>query len=199
MLNIPEKYEVNRNARPYPLSDPISQALKPHIESILGAQGFRNSDRDVSEAESLFRRYVDELKYICLTQSLSDSPDSRLLEEEVATGTILAFCSDNRFRADRMFRMRMNSSVLVSNIRSKLCEWKEELTEGELRFGLVHAWRAWDFAMRNRTTFGANSFAIIALGLIFDILRTAGCIEVKRDMKAAQTADSDDEEGGEDE
>ena len=160
---------------------------------MLGEHAFRNSDRDVGEAAPLFRRYADELTYICLAHSLSDSPDSRLLEEEVVVGSILAHCSEARFRNDRMYRMRLHSSVLVSNTRSKMFQWRENPTDGDLRYGLVQAWRAWDFGMRNRTTFGANSFAIVALGVIMDILQLAGCIVVKRDKKS-QEPDSDSED-----
>ncbi|KAI0094073.1 RdRP-domain-containing protein [Irpex rosettiformis] len=180
--------------RPPPLSDQISQALRPHIESMLGAHGFRHSDADVSESGNLFRRYVDELKYICLVHALSDSPDSRLVEEEIVIGTILAHCSETRFRKDRMYRMRLHAAVLVDNTRKKLWEWKEEPTEGELRFGLVQAWRAWDFGMRNRGIFGANSFALVALGVICNILQTAGCIDVRATLESKQGDDEDDNE-----
>lgn len=198
LLKIPEEVSYVPNGgpnRPVPLSDSISQALKPHVESMLGAHGFLNSDRDVSDVEPLFRRYVDELKYICLAHSLSDSPDSLLVEEEVVIGSILAHCSESRFRNDRMYRMRLNSAVLVQNIRAKMYQWRENPNEGDLRYGLVQAWRAWDFGMRNRATFGANSFAIVALGVICDILQTAGLIAVKRDKKKAdEDSDSEDEE-----
>ncbi|KAI0703549.1 RdRP-domain-containing protein [Cytidiella melzeri] len=179
------------NKRNQPLSDQISQALKPHIEKMLGANGFRHSDSDVSETKPLFARYVDELKYICLVHALSDSPDSRLVEEEIVIGTILAHCSEGRFRKDRMFRMRLHATVLVDNIRKKLWEWKEEPSEGELRYGLVQAWRAWDFGMRNRGMFGASSFAIIALGVICNLLQTAGCIEVKSKPTPRESDDED--------
>lgn len=193
LLNIPSEVSYAGPYRPAPLSDTISQALRPHIESMLGADGFRNSDRDVSEVEPIFRRYADELKYICLAHSLSNSPENSLVEEEVVIGSILAHCSESRFRNDRMYRMRLNSSVLVSNTRSKMFRWRENQSEGDLRYGLVQAWRAWDFATRNRSTFGANSFAIVALGVICDVLQLAGSIQVKRDKKREEDSDSEDE------
>lgn len=178
-----------------PLSDEISQALRPHIASMLGANSFMNSDADVSACEPLFRRYVDELKYIALVHALSETPESRLVEEEIVIGTILAHCSEARFRKDRIYRMRLQAAVLVDNTRKKLWEWKEEPTEGELRYGLVQAWRAWDFGMRNTGVFGANSFAIVALGVICSILQTAGCIDVKATPPPKDMDDDDDEEG----
>ena len=161
---------------------------------MLGANGFMHSDSDVSEIKPLFARYLDELKYISLVHALSDTPESRLVEEEVVIGTILAYCSEARFRKDRMYRMRLHASVLVDNTRKKLWEWKGEPTEGELRFGLVQAWRAWDFGMRNRGIFGANSFAIVALGVICSILQIAGCIDVKATPPAKQRDDEDNDD-----
>lgn len=196
LLKISRDFTYSPNGgpnRPQPLSDTISQALRKHIESILGTHGFMNSDRDVSDVEPLFRRYCNELRYICLAHSLTDNPDDRLVEEEVVIGSILAHCSESRFRNDRMYRMRLNSTVLVQNIRAKMFQWRENPSEGDLRYGLLQAWRAWDFGMRNRATFGANSFALVALGVIFDVLQHAGCINVKRD-KRTEESDSDSED-----
>ncbi len=174
-------YDTNgNNSRPRPLSDNISQALKSYITDVLGQSGFYNKDADVAAMAPLFRGYVEELKYICLTHSLYDSPDSRLVEEEVVIGTILANCSQNRHRTDRMYRLRLNASVLVWDIRRRIYERTETPTAGELRYGLTQAWLAWDFGKRNKGIFGANSFTFIALAVIADILDTMGAVDVKR-------------------
>ena len=44
------------------------------------------------------------------------------------------------------------------------------LPEEELRAALERAWAAWDFWMRNRTTLGAQSFALIGLGVVCDMI-----------------------------
>ena len=46
----------------------------------------------------------------------------------------------------------------------------EEVLEGKLRVSLGKAWVAWDFGMRNRSTFGAKSFALIGLRVVCDML-----------------------------
>lgn len=181
LLDPPPPIPYNANANVAPLSDSISVALESHITRHLGEGSFHNSEDHVSEMEPLFRHYVDELKYICLTHALSDSSESRLSEEEVVIGSILASCSQHRYRADRMYRMRLNSAVLVNDIRQKLYMKVDDPAPGQLRYGLGQAWLAWDFAMRNRGLFGANSFALITLGIIGDTLEGLGDISVRGD------------------
>jgi RNA-dependent RNA polymerase len=167
--------------RPAPLSDGISQALKPYMERALGT--FANLDDDVREVAPVFRRYADELKYICVTHSLSDSPESRLMEEEVVVGTITATCSQHRFRNDRTYRMRLHAKMLVDTIRRKFYGRVEDMASDEgreaMQYGLQKAWWAWDFAMRNRHIFGANSFALIALAVIGTVLSDMGVVMTK--------------------
>ena len=157
-----------------PLSDPISQVLKPFIERQL--RSFENDEAAVAEIHGLFRRYVDELRYICMTHALSDAPEVRLSEEEVVVGTILAQCSQTRWRSDRTYRMRLHASVLVQDVQEKLLRRRNnpEPSRGELKYGLSQAWLSWDFASRNRQHFGARSFGLIALGVILDVLDRLG-------------------------
>ena len=159
-----------------PLSDSISEALRDPITPQLGPDAFYNTDH--ADVEPLFRRYVDELRYICLTHSLYD--DTRLEEEEVVIGSILANCSQHRFRTDRMYRMRLHAGTLVKDVQKELYRrYGEEMPpEPQIRFGLSQAWAAWDFATRNRGHFGANSFALIALLAIADALEDLGEINM---------------------
>lgn len=155
---------------PQPLGDPISNALRETITRVLGH--FENSDRDVGSIKPLFLHYASELKYISYTHSLSDSPDSRLKEEEIVVGTILDNCANNSYRKNRMYRMGVHSQVLLREVRDRLYVQGEDEQPSrlELEEGLSRAWCAWDFGMRNRAEFGANSFALIALGVVMDIL-----------------------------
>ncbi|KAL4244861.1 RNA-dependent RNA polymerase [Abortiporus biennis] len=184
---------ANPNAPRYPpLSDSISAALREHVERHLGY--WLNADQEVAEVSKLFDAYARELKYICLTHSLTDDPDDRLEEEEVVLGTIMANCTQHRYRQDRVYRMRLHSSVLARDIQRKIYEYELNATTGSLRYGLSQAWLAWDFGMRNRTIFGANSFALIALGVICNILEAFGDI----DLKAVRTSVNDDDDDDED-
>ena len=160
--------------REQPLTDPISKALKPFIERQLHYSV--NDDRNVAEMRTLFVRYERELRYICVTHALSDAPDIRLQEEEVAIGTILANCPQHRWRNDRMHRMRMHMSETVRDVKSRLYHPSDILNpeQGELLYGLSQAWFAWDFGMRNKAVFGARSFSLIALGVVLDTLTKLG-------------------------
>ncbi|KAI0636634.1 RdRP-domain-containing protein [Trametes polyzona] len=162
--------------REQPLSDAISVTLRRLIEGQLTY--FENKDQNVAEMKDLFMLYEQELRYICVTHALSDAPDIRLQEEEVVVGTILAVCSQQRWRRDRMHRMRLHASELVRNIRMRLFQPADPLNpeQGELVYGLSQAWLAWDFGMRNRTVFGARSFSLVALGVVLDTLYKLGAL-----------------------
>ncbi|KZT06990.1 RdRP-domain-containing protein [Laetiporus sulphureus 93-53] len=151
-----------------PLSDAISVALKPSIEHQLHHS--RNEDRYVADMSKLFQKYADELRYICMTHTLSDAPDVRLVEEEVVVGTIMAKCSQKRWRQDRIQRMHLHSSTLVEHIKLQLFNPTQPYSHSDLTYALSQAWLAWDFSSRNKTVFGANSFGLIALEVVFDIL-----------------------------
>lgn len=186
LLKTPQSVEPPAGNRPVPLSDCISQALIPYIEQALGPENVRRSDEEVSQMNVVFTRYADELRYICVTHSLSDSHESRLVEEEVVVGTITATCSQHRYRNDRTYRMRLHALVLASNVRRKLYIRAREprvATEGEVRYGLTQAWLAWDYGMRNRGHFGANSFALIALVAVGDALADLGLITLKMENR----------------
>lgn len=137
-----------------------------------------NDDRNVADMRALFLRYERELRYICVTHALSDAPDIRLQEEEVAIGTILANCSQHRWRTDRMHRMRMHASELARDTRFRLFQPSDLLNpeQGELLYGVSQAWLAWDFGMRNSHVFGARTFSLIALQVVLDTLYRLGGI-----------------------
>ena len=173
-----------RLAREPALSDAISRALVPYVMKHLGS--YINNDNDFTDIHSLFRGYVNELAYTCVSHSISQSPDSRLGEEEVVVGTILADCTQGRYRNELTYRMRLHSEMLVRSIRRKLYKPHDPLEpfdQGAARYGLSQAWLAWDFGMRNRSSFGANSFAFIALDVILDILERFGDITVRKSQE----------------
>ncbi|KZT71262.1 RdRP-domain-containing protein [Daedalea quercina L-15889] len=195
---------IGSGARPQPLSDPISRQLRPYIEAQL--HHFNNDDGEVGEISSLFQMYVEELRFICMTHSLSEAPEMRLTEEEVGIGSIIAKCSQTRWRSDRTHRMRLHASILARDIRNNFFKMPETEhsdrreqpegrvpTPGELRYGLGQAWRAWDFSVRNKTAFGANTFGLIALRVIFDTLERLGGL----DMAQRSTDEETDETSSE--
>ena len=178
------------------LVDSISLALRPHIQSALGSA--ETTEAEEASMEPIFEQYADELRYICATHSLSDSPDSRLVEEEVVVGTITAVCSQARFRNDRTYRMRLHTKILVDGVRRKLYQPLKDTTApsatGAMRYGLRQAWLAWSYAMKGRHRPGANSFAIIALGCIAAALSDMGAISLKPEKRGEVNAGGEGEE-----
>jgi RNA-dependent RNA polymerase len=74
--------------------------------------------------------------------------------------------------------MRLNASSLVYETRRQLTsEWNDGVgAEKALRF----AWKAWKYSAENSAQFGANSFGLVALGVIFDALDAlSGKVPVK--------------------
>ena len=152
-----------------PLSDPITLTLLESVQRYLGDSAV--VDNYPSELEKLFQRYTDELRYICATHTLSSTPGVRLLEAEVVIGTILAKCSQKRWRSDRIYRMRHHALTLVKDVQRNLVEsLGDTVSVFELIAGLQLAWSAWGFSLRCRDKFGANSFGLIALGTVMDCL-----------------------------
>ncbi len=161
--------------RERPLSDKISVTLQPEIERHLGR--FKNNETAVEDIEPLFGAYARELSYVCMTHAPTENADVRLSEEEVVIGVIMAKCSNNRWRKSRMHRMREHVAQIVRDIKHrKRGLGAPQVKDGELpareelRAALAKAWNAWDFGMRNRHVFGSKSFAIIALGVVCDML-----------------------------
>lgn len=155
-----------------PLTDTLSLTLKHHIQCQF--QTYIEPDGTSADIRKTFNKYADELRYICATHTLSNTPGVRLLEAEVVIGTILAKCSQKRWRKDRMYRMQLHASTLVREIQRELLEKLDQGSMEELGCGLERAWNAWDFSLRHSKEFGANSFGLIALGVVFDCLERLG-------------------------
>ncbi|KAF8486749.1 RdRP-domain-containing protein [Russula emetica] len=161
-----------------PLKDPISHVLAPLVQRALhsdpdpdpdGAEPDSESEND--HVEQLHEYYVGEMRYICVTHTLVDAPDVRLKEEEVVLGTILANCAQPRWRSDRTYRMRLHVESLVDDIRGKIVQNEETLTEEQFRSRLSRAWAVWAWAQHHHDTEFIESFSLIALGLILDNLK----------------------------
>jgi len=120
---------------------------------------------------TLYQSYREELNYICSTHTLSNAPGAKLLEAEVVAGTILAKCSQKRWRNDRIYRMRLHITTQVRVVKNELLPQKKEYDSSELVDGLGRAWRAWEYSQtRDFNEEGSNSFSFIVLDVILDIL-----------------------------
>jgi RNA-dependent RNA polymerase len=139
------------------------------------------AENDV-HAERLHARYTREMRCICATHTLVEAPDVRLTEEEVVLGTILANCTQPRWRSDRAYRMRLQSETLVRDIRAhivpgdgrSLATVAGAQSEERLREGLRSAWATWVWAQHHRDREYFESFSLIALWVVLDCLKHLG-------------------------
>ncbi|KAF8259784.1 RNA dependent RNA polymerase-domain-containing protein [Lactarius quietus] len=163
-----------------PLEDPITRTLAPLIQSTLNTTAQAPPATEIPQPQELHATYVREMRYICATHTLVDSPDVRLKEEEVVLGTILATTTQPRWRQDRAFRMRLHSGALVRDIRAQMVPKAEEgePTDDEMRAGLPIAWQMWCWAQHHRDTDKEfiEGFSLIALGAVLDCLRRLGAL-----------------------
>ncbi|TFK76255.1 RdRP-domain-containing protein [Pluteus cervinus] len=172
--------------------NPITLALEPRVRGVVKLDPQKTENVDLVQA--VFRRYRDELSYICSTHTLSDGPDIKLREAEVALGTILAKCSQKRWRKDRMYRMRLHASAVSRDIQRDMVPDLNSATQQDLVVGLRRAWYAWEFSNRYQQEFGANTFGLISLGVIFDCLdRLAGhtVLEEEEETEAMYATNTD--------
>ncbi|KAF8077751.1 RNA dependent RNA polymerase-domain-containing protein [Lyophyllum atratum] len=173
-LDDPEPMSMNPKPDPQLLTDPISLLLKDTLERYLCPDSAPRSQ----EISMMFRSYVDELHYICATHTISNTPGVRLLEAEVVAGTILAKCSQKRWRKDRMYRMRLHAQTLAREVQRELIDDVGNAPDEVLVFGLGKAWEAWAYSQSQNYAFGACSFGLIALGVIFDCLDKLAGVKV---------------------
>ncbi|KAF7337989.1 RNA-dependent RNA polymerase [Mycena venus] len=153
-----------------PASNPIFSTLLRRIERSIS--DFVPSDGHSEQTEAMFRKYVDELRYISATHTLTTEHGIHLLEAEIVVGTILAKCAQKRWRSDCIYRMRYHAMTVIRDIQKQIFprEKDSDVSVENLRASLTRAWNAWDFSIRHEKEFGAKSFGLIALGIIFDCL-----------------------------
>jgi RNA-dependent RNA polymerase len=173
-LNDPnEPVECPRSA---PLEDPITRAVAPLIRSALRTATYDNddgyrSDGNEEYAEQMHAHYVREMRFICMTHTLVDSPDVRLKEEEVVLGTILANCVQPRWRKERTYRMNLHVEELVDDIDTQIVQCEGTPPEEQCLKALQHAWATWCWAQHNGDKEYIESFGLIALRIILDCLK----------------------------
>lgn len=112
----------------------------------------------------LFHHYASELQLICMSNVLSRMRDNPLSEEEAIIGTIDQKTSQRHKRKYTMWKLHENTEFLVRGIREALMGDDSVELEESLR----RAWEAWEFSISRDSTFGAQSFGWIALGLILE-------------------------------
>jgi RNA-dependent RNA polymerase len=154
-----------------PLEDAISRAIAPLILETLNVVAVEAHGAENTKTEELYARYIVEMRYVCTTHTLLDTPDVRLTEEEVILGTILAKSIQPRMRSDRATRMRLYAETLVRDIRAQIAPTGDQPTDEDYLDGLRNAWATWGWAQHHRENEFIESFSLITLGVILDCLK----------------------------
>lgn len=126
------------------------------------------------DIERIFKHYSDQLRYISFTHTLSVMPQIHLSEEEIVVGTILTESNQNKWRRERIYRMKLHVETLVSQVKASFLP-ANTLIKTTLRTALPNVWFAWKFSVKKivdgeTTTFGLHSFNLIILDLLLHIL-----------------------------
>jgi len=157
-----------------PLEDAISLTISPLIQRTLNV-AIEIPEGQNKQAEGLHAYFVREMRTVCMSHALIDSPDVYLTEEEVVLGIILAKSVQPRLRKDREYRMRLHADMLVRDIRGQIAPAEEsKQTDKELKDGLENAWVMWGWAQHHRDKDFIESFSLIALGVILGCLKQLG-------------------------
>jgi RNA-dependent RNA polymerase len=178
MHELPDRIPVVSPGEARPLEDAISCALAPLVRSALDmtfssiqTMGTR------AGAEDLHAWYALEMQFIGMAHSMSTSPDACLSEEEVVLGTILGKCSQSCWRTDCANHMRMHTEVLVSNLRAQINTVHSlPSTTEDLYSSLWDAWAMWSWAQHHREEPFIQTYSLVALGLIFELLECFGAL-----------------------
>ncbi|KAH9946766.1 RNA dependent RNA polymerase-domain-containing protein [Amylocystis lapponica] len=124
-------------------------------------------DDAIARVWELYQSYVSQLRAICADHTLSRARSAMLTEEEAVVGTIVAKCSQPRKRKDLMSQLREQTTLLVKGIQAEISGDDETAVEQSLE----QAWIAYRLALIEGDSFGARSFAWVALGEIFDAIK----------------------------
>lgn len=164
-------YRENPKAK----NHPIYKALNPRIEIEL-----IDADREEFQVEKItkiFRQFESELHCICTTHTLIDHASARLKEEEVVVGSISTFCSQQRWRNERIYRMKTHSSNLERQIRKELVPKNLfKMSRLELQQTLDFIWSSWNWIVDKlaitgeNKAFGYNSFSFVLLNVVLECL-----------------------------
>ncbi|KAJ7102228.1 RNA-directed RNA polymerase 2 [Mycena belliarum] len=143
-------------------NDPIVLAIEGAVHKFIPTE--ERHQTTVTYIAQIFSRYASELQAIAVACTLSHARTALLSEEEVVVGTIVARSSQPRKRQDLIANLREKSDFLVRGVREELLG-DDDVTWEEC---LQRAWLAFQLAIGEGKSFGAQSFIWIALGELND-------------------------------
>ncbi|KAG1777367.1 RdRP-domain-containing protein [Suillus placidus] len=169
----------------------------------LGLSGLADPTQElVEEMTYLLEAYCDQLMVIGQSHTILKNKDSHVSEAELVSGTIMANWSDHHRRRDAVTAMNLQTHELVRAVRAELLikdlatsetetyydeeddydDWtfREEFDDTEQRSmkeTFKRSWAAWcvaeDTLQEEPRMFGAQSFGLIALGRMLEIVKAS--------------------------
>ncbi|KAG0706495.1 RdRP-domain-containing protein [Suillus ampliporus] len=167
----------------------------------LGLSGLTDpSEELVEEMTYLLNAYCEQLLVIGQAHTISKNKDIHVSEAELVSGTIMANWSDPHRRRNAVSAMNLQTRELVRAVRAEFQakdlglsetetyeeedyeDWtfREELDDMEQRrmaATFKRSWAAWcvaeDSLEEDPSTFGAQSFGLIALGRMLDVVKAS--------------------------
>jgi hypothetical protein len=143
----------------------IFSVVEKRVEEHIGTEAAHDVDKEqIGFIARLYQCYAAELRAICTSNMIART--SPLSEAEAVIGTVAQKTSQPRKRKQLISKVREDTNILVRGIREDLVGNDSVNAEQNLQ----RAWTAWKFAVSQGKTFGARSFAWIALGAIFEAI-----------------------------
>lgn len=119
------------------------------------------------EVWAAFSNFVQTMHQISVSFNISPRRSTRLTEEEIVAGTIVAQSSQPAVRKEAMSQMREQASILVNRITGQITGPREEGPHVWLK----RAWLAYRISALRPNTFGHRSFGLVAMHEIFVAIR----------------------------
>ncbi|OCB86097.1 RdRP-domain-containing protein [Sanghuangporus baumii] len=147
------------------MSNPLWKAVKSKVEEF--TEDLSISEKQSRNINDIFRKYCQELQWICSTYTINNRRHSRLTEAEVFVGTIKTKTPQRRRRSDLIGKLRERTMQLVTDVKYDLVGDDDMPKLGRLRL----AWAAWQLSIKEQK-FGAASFFWVALSSLFDAIKS---------------------------
>ncbi|KAG2160156.1 RdRP-domain-containing protein [Suillus bovinus] len=180
----------------------VEDALSGVALRNLGLSGLTEPTQElVEEMTYLLEAYCEQLLVIGQSHTILKNKDSHVSEAELVSGTIMANWSDHHRRRDAVTAMNLQTRELVRAVRAELLvkdlaasetemydeeddydDWtfREEFDDTEQRSmgeTFKRSWAAWrvaeDTLQEEPRMFGAQSFGLIALGKMLEIVKAS--------------------------
>ena len=146
--------------------DPIERAIYGQVSTLIQMEALVSSTYfHAKDMSSAFVDYVQTLRHISASFGVSHQRATKLTEEELVAGTIVAQSSQPRARSEATSQMREQTTLLANRISATITEDHNGMES------LNRAWLAFKISRLQPAAFGSRSFRLIAIYEIFSAMR----------------------------